>query len=541
MKRMALIAIVLVLSFSVQAAEPPIARKATVTDTYHGVTVSDDYRWLENWDDPQVRQWSDAENAYARSILDNLPNVGPLREQITKIMKAKTVSYDSLYCYGGHLFAKKHQPPQQQDFIVVMESPNASSSERVLVNPNVIDPSGSTSINWYIPSFDGKYVAVSMSSGGTESGDVHVYATATGEQVFEVIPRVNSGTAGGDLAWSPDSSGFFYTRHPRGNERPPEDQGFYQQVYYHTLGTPTDSDRYEIGKDFPRIAEIQFDMDRRTGRLIATVQNGDGGEFAHYLRSPDGTWRQFSRFGDKTVQASFGFHDDLFIVSRQDAPKGKILRMDLDNMDVSQATTIVKESEDTIVATNFWQSVSVLPTESRLYVIYQLGGPSEIRVFDHDGRPLPKPKQLDISSVDDLTGWNADDILFRNTSFIDPPAYYRFDAATTTTTKTRTGHGLSRQRRRCQGRPRVRHVEGWNESPGQHHHPERHQTGRHQSVCRLRLRWIRDQPYSSLCSHTPHSPRQGLHLRRSQHPGRRRVRPGMARPGTTHEQAECIR
>jgi prolyl oligopeptidase len=436
MKRIALIATLVILSLSVLAAEPPVTQKATVTDTYHGVTVSEDYRWLENWNDPKVRQWSDAQNAYARSILDNLPNVEALREQITEIMKAKRISYGSLYFYGGHLFAQKHQPPEQQDFLVVMDSPNDPSSERVLVNPNVIDPSGSTSIDWYIPSFDGKYVAVSLSSGGTESGDIHVYETATGEQVYEVIPRVNTGTAGGDLAWSPDSSGFFYTRHPRGDERPPEDRGFYQQVYYHKFGTPTEDDRYEIGKDFPRIAEIQFDMDKRTGRLIATVQDGDGGQFAHYLRSPDGTWRQFSWYGDKIVQVSFGFHDDLFIVSRRDAPRGKILRLEINNLDVAEAATIVKESQDTIVATNFWHSLSVLPTPSHLYVIYQLGGPSEIRVFDHDGKPLPKPRQLEVSSVDDLTAWNANDILFRDTSFIDPPAYYLFEAATTTTTKT---------------------------------------------------------------------------------------------------------
>ncbi len=437
MRSMIHTAILVILSLSVQAVEPPTTQKATVTDTYHGVVVSDDYRWLEDWTDPNVRQWSDAQNAYARGILDNLPSVPPLRERITEIMTAKTISYGSLCYYGGCLFAKKHQPPKQQDFIVVMESPNAPSSERVLVNPNVIDPSGSTSIDWYIPSFDGRYVAVSMSRGGTEAGDVYVYETASGKHVYEVVPRVNTGTAGGDLAWSPDSSGFFYTRHPRGNERPPQDRGFYQQVYYHRLGTPTQDDRYEIGKDFPRIAEIQFDMDGRTGRLLTAVQDGDGGQFAHYLRSPDGTWKQFSWFGDKTVQASFGFHDDLFIVSRQDAPRGKILRLDISNLDISEAKTIVKQDQDTIVATNFWHSVSVLPTKSRLYVIYQLGGPSEIRVFDHNGKLLSKPRQLDVSSVDDLTTWKADGIVFRNTSFIDPPAYYLFDAARTTTTKTK--------------------------------------------------------------------------------------------------------
>jgi prolyl oligopeptidase len=435
-KRIIIVTILMALSLPITAVEQPATPKALVTDIYHGVKVSENYRWLENWDDPKVKQWSDAQNAYARDILDNLPNITRLRERITNIMKAETTSYHSLCCNSGHLFAEKHQPPKQQNFIIIMDSPHDASSERILVDPSVVDPSGSTSIDWFVPSFDGKYVAVSMSKGGTESGDVCIYETATGEQVYEVIPRVNGGTAGGDVAWVPDNSGFFYTRYPRGNERPLEDQDFYQQVYYHELGTPTEDDRYEIGKDFPRIAAIRLDMDKRTGRVLVTVQNGDGGEFAHYLRSPDGTWKQFSWYGDKTIQVSFGFNNDLFIVSLKDAPRGKILRMKVNNLDVSKAKTIVLEGQDTIVADNFYYDVSVLPTESVLYVVYQLGGPSEIRAFDHNGKARPKPTQLNVSSVSGLTIWNHNDILFGNSSFIDPPAFYLYEAAKNKTTKT---------------------------------------------------------------------------------------------------------
>src|SRR5262249_33049893 len=147
-----------------------------------------------------------------------------------------------------------------------------------------------TSIDWYVPAPDGQLVAVSLSHAGTEAGDVHLFETATGKKVHEVIPRVNTGTAGGDLAWLPDGTGFFYTRHPRSGERPPADLDFYQQIYFHQLGTPTENDRYELGKDFPRIAEIQFEMHEQSGTLLATVQNGDGGEFAQFLRTSQGRW-----------------------------------------------------------------------------------------------------------------------------------------------------------------------------------------------------------------------------------------------------------
>ena len=93
----------------------------------------------------------------------------------------------------------------------------------------------------------------------------------------DVVPRVNFATAGGSLEWKADSSGFYYTRYPQGNERPPEDANFYQQVYFHQLGTDSKQDTYVIGKEFPRIAEIQLHASDDGQWLIAAVANGDGG------------------------------------------------------------------------------------------------------------------------------------------------------------------------------------------------------------------------------------------------------------------------
>jgi prolyl oligopeptidase len=419
-------------------AKPQAARKEAVADEFHGTRVSEDYRWLEDASNPEVKAWSDAQNAYARSILDNLPGVAAIRERVTEIMSAETTSYASVSRRGGRFFAIKDQPPKQQPFLIVSESLDDMSGERVLVDPNEIDPSGGTTLNWYKPSADGKLVAVCMSKGGDEVGDVTVYDVESGKPLDgELIPRVNTGTAGGDLAWAPDGEGFYYTRHPREGERPAEDMNFYQQVYFHKLSTPTADDRYELGKDSPRIAETELKMDQRTGRLLATIQNGDGGEFAHYLRSPDGQWRQFSRFDDKIIQAEFGPGDDLYVISLEDAPRGKILRVPIDTLDVEGSETVVAEGDDAIVP-SFWQfrERSFEVTESRLYVVYQLGGPSEIRAFDLDGQPVAKPPQLDVASVGHLERLDGDDVLFSMESFVQPLAVHRFDADSGQAAKT---------------------------------------------------------------------------------------------------------
>lgn len=411
----------------------PVAEKKPVTGTYHGERVVDDYQWLEDWTNPAVQAWSNAQNAHARSVLDALPSVDQIRQRVTEVLSAEVITYSEVHGAGGRLFAMKRQPPKQQSFLVVMDSPDHAESARVLVDPNTIDTSGKTTIDWYRPSPDGRLVAVSMSEGGTESGDVHVFDTATGAQVHEVIERVNGGTAGGDLAWWPDSSGFFYTRYPRKGERPEEDMDFFTQIWSHTLGQHPSEDSYEFGKEFPRIAEIQLGASE-SGRLLATVQFGDGGTFAVYLRSPGGEWTRVADYPDGVVQASFGPGDDIYAVSRKGAPRGKIGVIPIDRPTLSAMRTVVPEGDDTVIS-EFWAPASILVHAGRMFVTYQTGGPSEIRVFDMQGKPAPAPKQLAVSAVDGMTEW-GDSVLYRNVSFVDPPAWYAYDSSTGETHRT---------------------------------------------------------------------------------------------------------
>ncbi|HKA08673.1 MAG TPA: prolyl oligopeptidase family serine peptidase [Gemmataceae bacterium] len=416
-------------------AAPPETPKKPVTDTYHGVSVVDPYRWLEDGKSDEVRKWSDAQNEYTRSYLDKLAGADKLRTKLKEIVAAAVVSHSRLEYRPGKLFAMKRQPPKEQPFLVVMPSPAQSEKAKTILDPIVLDAKGTTTIDWYVPSPDGSLVAVSISKLGSESGDVRIYETETGRVVLdEVIPRVQNGTAGGDLAWAPDGKGFYYTRYPRGDERPAEDRDFYQQLYFHQLGTPTEKDRYELGKDLPRIVELKLQVHNPTGQLLVTAQNGDGGEFAFFLREPDGNYRQFSTFKDRLVQATFDPKGDVLAVSRQDAPRGKILRLGTD-LDWKSAKEIIPAGKDSIV-TDFYGTPTVVATETRIYVEYQLGGPSEVRVFDLEGKPQPGPKRPPVSAVGGLTPLAGDDLLFGGTSFVEPFGQYLFNGKTGATTTT---------------------------------------------------------------------------------------------------------
>jgi prolyl oligopeptidase len=416
---LALSACLVVISCSSNAPRLPETAMTPVTDTYHGVEVVDNYRWLENGDDPEVRQWSEAQNKHARWVLDHIPARQAIAERLQELYNQASPEYYWFQYRDGVLFALKDQPPKDQPLLVKMESPHNPSTERVILDPNQLDATGATSIDFYVVSPDARLVAVSLSKGGTEDGDVHVYEVATGKSLPDVIPRVNGPTAGGDVAWTEDGSGFYYTHYPRGNERPPEDMRFYQQVFYHRLGTSTEEDTYAIGQKFPRIAEIEFETSEDDRYILAIVANGDGGEFAHYLLDPSGKWKQVTQFSDMVTRAKFGPDGALYLLSHKDAPRGKILRLPSEETKLSRAETIVAESEVVIQ--------SFLPAGTKIYVRDLVGGPSQIRTLDQAGNFQELIPLMPVSSVREMISLGGDKILFRNSSYTEPSVCYTYE------------------------------------------------------------------------------------------------------------------
>ena len=187
MKAVRLTMALLGLAVVVPACGPEAAKRFPVTNTYHEVSVIDDYQWLEDWDASAVKKWNESQDKHARSILKTLPHVAEIHESMGEIMRAKTVSYYGLKKRENLLFALKYEPPKHQAFLILLRSVDQADSARVLVDPNVIDPKGLTTIDWFIPSPEGNMVAVSLSKAGTESGDVSIYQTETGDQVYEMI------------------------------------------------------------------------------------------------------------------------------------------------------------------------------------------------------------------------------------------------------------------------------------------------------------------------------------------------------------------
>src|SRR5258706_3642583 len=400
---------------------PEMTRKA-VSDEFHGIEIEDPYRWLETANDPTVQAWTNAQNNLMRATLDAVPQRTAFYEQLKKIYGEASPEYFSLQVRLGQIFAIKKQPPLQQPLLVALTSVDDLSSERVILDPNQLDPSGGTAIDFYVASLDGKKAAISISKGGSERGDLYIYDTETCQPLNDFIPRVQVPTGGGSFAWTENNDGLYYTRYPRLGERPDDELDFYQQVYFHKIEQAESEDTYVIGRDFPKIAECLMDTTSDGKYLLLMVKNGDGGEVAHYIRDPQGSWAQGTQFEEEAKEARLGDDQHVYLLFRQDGPLGKILRIPLDQPNLNAAQVIVPEGALSIQ--------SFLPTQNYLYIAELDGGPSRLRVVYHQGQHVANVPMEPVSGVYSLVHEETDTVLFLGSRYLSPSGWSRYSPAT---------------------------------------------------------------------------------------------------------------
>jgi prolyl oligopeptidase len=399
----------------------PEAARKPVIDEYHGIPIEDPYRWLEESKDPDVQKWTEAQTRLMRETLDALPQRPAFYEQFKKLYSEASPEYHFLKVRPGRTFAIKKQPPLQQPLLVTLASIDDLQSEKVILDPNHLDPSGKTAIDFYVPSLDGEKVAISISRDGSERGDLYIYDVETCQPLKDVVRRVQIPTGGGSFAWAPNGKGVYYTRYPRPGERPDEDLDFYQQIYFHKIDQPESKDTYVIGKEFPKIAECSMETTPDGRYLLLHVKNGDGGEVAHYLRDPQDHWVQITQFEDEAKEARLGVDGYLYLLSRQGAPLGKILRIPLDRPTLEAAQVIVPEGSLTIQL--------FLPTRDYLYITELDGGPSRLRLVDHEGKPVTEVPIEPVSGVWALEHEEGNRVLFQGSSYLHPDHWSRYDPA----------------------------------------------------------------------------------------------------------------
>ena len=423
--------------------------------------------------------------------------------------------------------------------LVVLNSVDDPSRHNIVLDPNLLDARGATTIDWFEPSLDGRLVALSLSQHGSEIGTLHLYDVAGGRELGAPIPRVQAPTAGGSLAWSGDGTGFWYTRYP-GSERPPAERFFYQQVYFHRIGGDWQNDPLVLGTaaGLPRVAEIFLSSQYLDNSALAQVQNGDGGDYAHYLLRRDGAL-QLSAFDDKIVEVASGPDGALFALSRAGAANGKILKLKppFTARELPAAEVIVPESEVTIQLGG-----ALTLTRTRLLVRDIVGGPNQVRIFDHSGTAqglLPLPEA---AAVGDLAPLPDGSVLYAVRTYLRPRYVARWDAATGKAEDTKFADTAAYDFDDVGVPARIRRLQGRHESAGQYHPQEGRAARRQPSGAALWLRRLWREPkarISRLAGAGVARRRRQLCDRQSAR--RRRVRRALALGRQSHPQAERVR
>jgi prolyl oligopeptidase len=429
MKRFGLLAVVFAVTGlcflppirSAEPASPPRTAKKPVTDTFQGVKVTEDYRWLEDTSDPTVRRWVKEQNRYTRAVLNKYPALKPVRRRLAGLLLKAPPHYEQLIYQRKLLFALK------DGILVTLSGPDNLRSERVVVDPDKLLPDQDATIDYYVPSPDNRLVAVLVSTNGRENGTAYVFEVGTGKRRPELVPRVMT-SGGGALAWKGDSSGFYYSRHLNGKQAPREKGRLVRQVYFHKLGTAIGADTYSLGKDFPPNGAVGLDTSKDGRYILASVSLGTENDIAYYLLGPAGRWVQVSRRADHITEADFGPDNCLYLVSQHQAPRGKILRVPLAKPQLAHAKILVPQGKGVIQG--------LLPTDGRLYVVDLLDGSERLRVFDLTGKESKPVPILPLSSLKQVAPLEKDEILFENETFLEPPGWYRYDPAKGKTVKT---------------------------------------------------------------------------------------------------------
>jgi prolyl oligopeptidase len=392
----------------------PQARKADVVEDYHGTKVPDPYRWLEDPDSPETRAWVEAENRLTREYLDATPLRGEIEARLTALWDYP--KYEPPQKKGGRYFFSKNDGLQNQAVLYMVQSLEGEPIE--ILDPNRLSEDGTAAVTNRAFSEDGKLLAYGLSHSGSDWQEIRIRRVDEGEDFDDVIQWAKF--AG--IAWKQDNSGFFYNRFPTPGTVPPEDQNNYSRVYWHALGSSQEKDVLVF--EIPEQKELGFQpfitddgtylvlfvfhgTDERNGIYVRNVESS--GEFVRLLEVGESKYQPVGSEG-----SIFYFLTDL------DAPRGRIIAIDLENADRKQWVTILPEGPDVI------GSASIV--NHQLVIQFLHNAHEKLSVYSLKGEFLNEIELPAMGSIAGITGEpDHTEMFFAFTSFVYPTTIYRYD------------------------------------------------------------------------------------------------------------------
>ncbi len=345
------------------------------TDEYHGVTVADPYRWLEDdvRENPQVRAWVDAQNAVTSDYLDGIPERAAVKRRLTELWDYERFGVP--YKEGGRYFYSYNDGLQNQNVVYVQN--DLASTPEVLIDPNTWSDDGTIALASYYPSPDGRHVAYLVQEGGSDWRTARVM-TVDGRNVLGDELHWLKFT---DLSWARDGSGFYYSRYPETSE----DERFQslnlnQAVYFHRIGAAQSDDRLVYSRpDEPQWGYSAAVTDDGAFLVVTTWIGTDERYRIVYrdLQDPDADFvTLMDGFEyDYTLIGNVG--RELYFRTNNDAPRNRLIAVDVDAPAQDDWREVVPESEDVL------NGVSLIG--GKIVADFMHDASTVVKLFDLDG------------------------------------------------------------------------------------------------------------------------------------------------------------
>ena len=401
------------------SSAPPVAPRKPVEDIIHGHRIADPYRWLEDANSPETKQWVEEESAYTRSLLDPLPGREQLRKRLDELMSIGSLSAPQVG--GKYYFYTKREGTQNQPVLLVRDG--VHGSDRALVDVNQLAADGTLALDWWTPSEDGKYVTYGTSASGSELSTLHIIETATGNLLPDTIER----TRAASIAWKLDNSGFFYTRYPKKGEVPEGEEVYHRRVFYHALGADPSNDPLIFGKDLEPEDWPGVDLSNDGRWLLISVQHG-WTKSELYVQDPKGSNPPVRiTEGKNFLYGGEIYNGKIYITTNEDAPRYRMFVADASAAARANWKELIPQ-RDAIL-----QGAAIV--NGLLLAQYEQNASSQLKLFDIEGHGLGDVQLPQIGTVGGLGGkWNRKEVFFKFSSFTMPDAVYQIDLASRATT-----------------------------------------------------------------------------------------------------------
>lgn len=384
-------------------------KKINQIDDYHGITVADPYRWLEDPNAADTKEWTEVQNQRTRQYLDDYPDREQIKQNITHYMNY--TKYTVPQREGDYYYYHKNDGLQNQP-VFYRSSTLELADESIVIDPNTLSEEGTAALTNVTFSQDGSLMAYAVSYNGSDWQDFKIKNLNTGEDFPETLKWCKFS----NIAWSKDHSGFYYCRYPNPNTIASGDESSYNRVYWHKVGTLQELDQL-IYED-PRQKEFSFfqELSDDNNYMILKVYNGTEPISSIYYRDLKADSDQFiPLINDRKAEYSFlgNTKDTFYIYTNSDAPKGKIVRVNLNHPEKEDWQEIIQESEDTMSYPKIINNKFVIVSMHNAY--------DQLNIYDMNGRwekTLPLPKFVTITG---LSGKKSQSEMFVSyTSYLQP-------------------------------------------------------------------------------------------------------------------------